>query len=340
MKRNWRIIGLITLMMFMAGMVFGCSGDSSSKDPSGGQQAGGDKTQLITIGTATVGGAWYPMGGALANVISNYVPNTKANATPTAATIENLSSLKAKTMEIGMCTADVPYKVYRGIGGMEKDENLRALVMTDPTLVGIIVKENSPYKKFTDLKGKRMGTGVAGSATYFIVEEILKAHDMTYDDVQPYQGGNAQQATALKDGNIDAFIMTIPKGGASPAVIELDTTCDIRFIPLDKEILQKINAEHPYYVVSEFPVGYIDGMTEPAPTLEIGTVMAIRADLSDDLVYQICKAMFEHKDELDAIQPQWKRTDKETAALNVPIPLHPGAEKYYNENGFAITLLP
>jgi TRAP transporter TAXI family solute receptor len=280
------------------------------------------------------------MGGALANVISNYVPNTKANATPTAATIENLSSIKAKTMEIGICTADVPYKVYRGIGGMEKDENLRALVMSDSTFVGIIVKAESPYQSFTDLKGKKVGTGVAGSATYFIVEEVLKAHGWTYDDVQPYQGGNAQQATALKDGNIEAFVMTIPKGGPSPAVIELATTCNIRFIPLSQEVLETINEANPYYLVSEIPVGYTESVKEPVPALEIGTVIAIRGDLPEDLVYQITKAMFEHKDELDAIQPQWKRTTKETAAVNVPMPLHPGAEKYYRENGFPISLIP
>lgn len=338
MKRNWRMIALMTFLVFMAGIAMGCGGSASS----GGEQpkTSEPKTQLITIGTATVGGAWYPMGGALANVISSYVPNTKATATPTAATIENLSSMKAKKMEIGICTADVPYQVYRGIKGMEKDENLRSLVMSDSTFVGIIVKKNSGINSFTDLKGKKMGTGIAGSATYFIVEEVLKGHGMTYDDVQPYKGGNAQQAQALKDGNIDAFIMTIPCGGASPAVVELATTADIKFIPIAKDVLEKINTANPYYTIGEIPVGYIKGLDKPVPTLSIGTVIAIRQDLPEDLVYNITKAMFEHKNELDAIQPQWKLTTKETAAKNIPMPLHPGAEKYYKEAGFPISILP
>lgn len=338
MKKSMKMISLLTLMVFIAVMAIGCGDSKTDTKATGTQDAG--KQQMISIGTATVGGAWYPMGGALANVLSNYIPNVKASATPTAATIENLAALKAKKMEIGICTADVPYKVYRGIKGMEKDENLRALVMSDSTFVGIIVKSNSDIKSFKDLKGRKVGTGVAGSATYFIVEEVLKAHGWTYDDVNAFKGGNAQQATALKDGNIEAFIMTIPFGGASPAVVELATTANVRFIPLEKEILEKINKENPYYVISEIPAGYIKGMDKPVPALSIGTVIAIRGDLTEDLVYQITKTMFEHKAELDAIQPQWKMTTKETAAKNIPMPLHPGAEKYYKEAGFPITNLP
>ncbi|HZK18584.1 MAG TPA: TAXI family TRAP transporter solute-binding subunit [Clostridia bacterium] len=336
MKKMTKLSALaVSLLFVLVIMLSGCGGSG------GGQDGGaGDGPTLITIGTATVGGAWYPMGGGLANVISNYVPNAKANAIPTGASIENLTSIENGDMEIGYATSDIPYMMYKGLGDFKENKSFSALAMNDLIYLALIVREDSPIQTFSDIKGKKLGTGVAGSSNYVIVEEVLKAHDMTYDDVKPYPSGVSQQAEALKDGNIDMFAYVVAGSmGAAPAIVELDTTAKIRFISLDKEVLEKIQSEKPYYLSKEIGPGWVKGLTENVNILGVGTAICVANDLPDDLVYEICKAMFEYKDELDAIHPQWEATHKDSVAADIPVPLHPGAEKYYNEIGAPVSVL-
>lgn len=335
MSRRFRIVAALWMGLWGITLLLGCQGSSTKSE-----STKSDSTKYMTIGTATVGGAWYSMGGALANVISKYLPNTKANAAPTGASIENLESIKNGKMEIGFATTDIPYSMYRGINNLAENRSFRALANNDLIYLAIIVTEKSPIKKFTDIKGKKLGTGVPGSSNYIIVEEVLKAHGMTYNDVKPFPAGVSQQATALKDGNVDMFAYVVAgTGGAAPAIVELTTTEKVRFIPLDRKILEKINKEKPYYLIRDIPVGWAKGIDKPVPALAVGTTICIKSDLPDDLVYQIAKIMFDHKSELDSIHPQWKMTTKETVATELPVPLHPGAEKYYKEIGAPISYL-
>lgn len=340
MKGKKMFIGSVLLIFVMVFALAGCSGGSDQgKQEDKTASGNSEKTTLITVGTATVGGAWYPMGGGLANLISAHVPNTKATATPSGASIENLNSIKNKKMEIGFATADIPYKMYRGIE-TDKNDSFRTMVMNDVTYLVLAVKSNSPIKKFEDIKGKTLGTGVPGSSTYEIVDTVLKAHGMTKDDVKLYPAGIAQQAEALKDGNIDMFACWIAgTGGAAPALVELATTADIRLIPLSDEIASKINSERPYFIKTQIAAGWLKGLSEPVTTLKAGTAICVSKDLPDDLVYNIVKAMFEFNNELVAVHPNWKYTNKESAAKDMPVPLHPGAEKYYKEIGAEMTYI-
>lgn len=348
------VIGL--LITVLALMMAGCSGGAingevtpaepnpsatdslSTADPN----ANAGNVALLSIGTSTIGGAWYPMGGALANVISSYVPNAKASATPSAATVENTQAVMNGIMEIGMATADIPYQVYHGEHEeIPQYEDFRTLTMFSNNIICMLVKDNSPIRSIEDIRGKKLGTGVAGSSAFIIAEKILNAYGIDVDkDLNLYQGGISQQAEALKDGNIDAFIMTFPQGGAAPGLVELDTTEKIRFINMDSEKLKEVNQSSPVFTIGEIPAGYVSSLTEPVNTLVIGCVFMVDASMDEELCYQITKAMFEHKDELDAIHSAWMETNEKTAAVNCPFPLHPGAERYYKEAGFDISVLP
>jgi uncharacterized protein len=320
-----RIVGLMIVLVFL--LFAFCAIAAPAK-------------KYITIGTATVGGAWYSMGGAMANVISNKMPDVKANATPTGASIENLENIKNGKMEIGFATTDIPYSMYRGINNFAVNKSFRALMNNDLIYLALIVTEKSPIKTFKDIKGKKLGTGVAGSSNYIIVEELLKAHGMSYKDVKPYPAGVSQQASALKDGNIDMFAYVVAgTGGAAPAIVELATTEKVRFIAVDNEILEKLHKERPYYLLRKIPVGWAKGIDKPILALAVGTTICVKSDLPDEFVYQIVKTLFENKGELDAIHPQWKMTTNESAATDLPVPLHPGAEKYYKEKKMPIEYL-
>lgn len=335
-KKMGKKIAILLIVSILIVSLIGCGGELADTE-NGGQERG---MTLLTIGTASVGGAFYPMGGALANLISNYVPSTKATATTSNGTLDNLASMKNGNFQFGFNLTDSPYQQYHGIEGQEKFDDVRSLVMIDQLYLPVIVAKNAPYETFADLKGSRIGTGLSGSGTYFIVEEILKAYGMSYDDVRPFQGGISEQATALKDGNLDAFIYSVGgRGGAAPGIIELVTTFDCKFLPIETDVLLQIQGEKPYYAADIIPKGWVDGLEEDIPALSLASVINITADVPDDVVYEITKAIFEHKEELESIHGQWKLITKETAAVGVPTPLHPGAEKYYNENGFPIMVL-
>ena len=121
-----------------------------------------DGTTYVGIGTATVGGAWYSMGGALANVLSKNMPNVKANAAPTGASIENLESIRQGKMEIGFATTDIPYSMYRGVNNLAENKSFRALLNNDLIYLAVIVLEKSPIKKFTGYQGQKAGDRRAG----------------------------------------------------------------------------------------------------------------------------------------------------------------------------------
>lgn len=328
---------LVVIMIAVLALALTGCGSQGTKAPESPGKA--EAPKMMTIGTATVGGAWYSMGGGLANLLNKHIPNIKTNAMQSGASIENLTSIKNGKMEIGFATADIPYRMYRG-QGIEENKSFKTLAMNDLIYLALIVKKDSPIKTFADIKGKKLGTGVPGSSTYIIIEQVLKAHGMTYDDVKPFPAGISQMTEALKDGNIDVFAnMVAGTGGAAPGVVDLATTTEIRFISVDDKVMDKLNSEQNYYLKRQIAPGWVKGLNEPVTALAVATAICVKADLPDDTVYDIVKAMFEHKGELDAVHPQWTTTTKDTVAKDIPVPLHPGAEKYYKEIGAPITFL-
>jgi TRAP transporter TAXI family solute receptor len=206
--------------------------------------------------------------------------------------------------------------------------------------MGIIVKANSGIKSLADLRGKKVGVSPNSSSLYATTEEVFKGYGMTFNDIRVYQGGVSQQAQMLKDGNIDAMTMTLPESAAAPGVVELATTEDIKIIPIEDTAMKIITAANPFYVKGAIPEKYVRGVDAPVQTIKIGCVFFTSTALSDDAVYQIVKGIFDNKAELEAASPAWVDTNKKTAAVNCPVPLHSGAEKYYRENGFPISFLP
>lgn len=340
MKR--RIMSVI-LALSMAMCLVSCNSNSPSPGASSSASGntGSTETRLLTIGTATTGGGWYPMGGALAKILTSYMPNANVTAIATNASLENLSSLESSKLEIGMANSDVVYQRLHAINGYEAYKaDLATLFMMDEIYVTVVVPSKSPCKTFQDLKGKKVGTGTAGSGFYYMVEAILNSYGWTYDDIIPYQASNGDQAEALKDGNIDAYCVLTPgKYGPSAGFVELMTTFDCRLLPFDDEQLESLPAEKPFYNASAIPAGWYDGLEEDVPTFSVNTQVCVRADMDEQTAYEITKAVFEHVDELAEIHPNWGGLTLDLGCTNMILPAHPGAEKYYTEQGKTVTYL-
>ncbi len=287
----------------------------------------------LSIGTAGTGGGLYPYGGAVANVISKYVPGVSASVEATGGSVENFKLLDKKKIAMATVAYDVVHEAffdYKNSKHFKDKVDVRALfnMYSQPTHVVTLV--NSEVKKIEDIKGKRIGVGSPGSGTEVKSRVILQALGISYKDFTPEFLSFAEAEEALQDNTIAAEFVGSPIPNSSIASLSL--THGIRLVPFSDSERDKIIKDYPYLTKSVIPGGAYKGVDTDTNTIAVQTVMICRTDIPDDVVYKLVKAVFEHKDELNEIHPSFKETTLENATP-VIIPVHPGAVKYYKEKG-------
>jgi uncharacterized protein len=194
-----------------------------------------------------------------------------------------------------------------------------------------MVAKNSDIKSVFDLKGKKVSVGAVASGTETTSKQLLAALDMTFDDIQPRRLGVGETAQAFQDRQIDAAIMAGSLGMAG--VIEVTSLNLVKFIPMPDEILAKLQAEYPYWMSIVIPAGYYEGQTEEIKQFGNWNYTIIHEDVPEDIVYNMVKALFENREELIMTKEQMSNMKMENIG-NISIPLHPGAKKYYIEQGY------
>jgi TRAP transporter TAXI family solute receptor len=287
----------------------------------------------MAIGTASTGGTWYPLGGGLANIINKNVKGYYAAAHPSGASIENIRAISKKQDAIALSMPDTAFQAYKGLEAFTNKpvKELRGLMSTYPIDIQFFTLAGSGIEKIGDLKGKKVAVGAPGSGTEAMARYVLNVYGLTYNDIDEQFLSATETTEALKDGNIDAGIVTL--GTPAPALIDLATQRDIRFLDIDPVTADKINKEFPAYFSTIIPAGTYKGQTQPHHTLSWMGIFVVHQDMSDQLAYDIVKAVFEHKEELYAIHAQFKGITPENAVKGMPIPFHPGAENYFREKG-------
>jgi len=292
-----------------------------------------DATTRLSIGTASTGGTWYPLGGAIASVITKYVKNTEATAYPSGASIENIRLLRKGQTDIVMLMPDSAYWAYTGTEQFSKDKpykELRAILALYPIFDQIVVLESSNIKTIADMKGKRIAVGAPGSGTEVMNRIILAEHGITYENCTPKYLSAPEAVEAQKDGNVDVIMYAL--GAPAPTIMDLMTVRKVRFIEIDPAMEKKINSKYPFYVPSQIKAGTYQGQSKPVRMLAWMGILAVDAKMKNELVYDILKAFWAHKDEIDKVHVQFKDITLNNA-VNVPIPLHEGAIKFYREKG-------
>jgi len=287
----------------------------------------------LSIATASTAGTWYPLGGAIANIITKNVKDTEATAYPAGASIENIRNLKKGQTDIVMLQPDVAYWAYTGTEQFAKDKpyiGLRAIMAMFPIVEQIIVPYDSPIKSVADIKGKRVGVGPPGSGNEVMNRLILAEYGVTYKDCEPKFLSVPEQVEALKDGNVDAIMFGV--GVPTPGVMDLQTQRKIRFLGIEPKMMKQINKKYPYYVPDEIAAGTYNNQTKPIPVLTWMGLLGVSANMSDQLVYDILKAFWDNKAVIDKIHVTYKEITLKKAVV-VPIPLHNGAVKFYKEKG-------
>jgi uncharacterized protein len=289
------------------------------------------------IATGGTGGTYYPLGGMLAQLISNKVVigNSKLSATAetAGASVGNAQLLGRKEIESAFVAADVLDQAYNGKAQFEGKplKNLRALGALYPEQVQLVTAAKSNIRTFADLKGKSVSSGSPGSGQWQLLGDLLESNGMTRKDIGEDLSSFAQSVDKIKDGNLVASLITA--GAPTSAISDLANGTEVRIVPLAGPAIEALKKKQPYYASVTLPANLYKGQTAPVETLAVMAIWATHADLSDEMAYAVTKALFENTDTLGQVHPKGKEISLKTALLSVSIPLHPGAQRYYREKG-------
>ena len=292
--------------------------------------------QQLSVATGGTGGVYYPMGGGLAEVINNHVEGYSATAEVTGASVENMGLVAKGDADLALGLADTVYQAQTGTGRFEGQQldMLRGVASMYANMVQIVTLEGSGITSLADLKGKRVSVGAPGSGTEVNANAILAANGISYDDIEEQRLNFNETADALANGDIDAGFWSV--GAPTSSILNLATTQSIVMIELsDAEIAAAQGAE-PLFARTTLAGGTYEGVADDTTVLGVPNVLVASSEMSDDLAYAITKAMFDNIDDLKAVHPAANQTTVDFTLSATPIPLHPGAIRYYEEIGASV----
>lgn len=299
-----------------------------------GQPASAAK-EFISIGTGGTGGVYYPYGGAMAEIWTQHVKDVQAVAEVTGASVENIKLAHKGETVVGLVMGDVAYEAYYGKGRFEgQPQKVAGMFVMYQNVYQVVTLKDSGITKLQDLKGKKVSVGSPGSGTEYMSNLVLHSVGVPYDSFDVRRLSFVENANALRDGTIDVGIWCV--GPPTSSIMDLATTHDIRMVPFSDQEIKKVTTEYPYYAPSTLPKGIYTGVEEDVPTVSVWNVVICSSDLSEDLVYNLVKAIYENQDYLVKVYPGAKDTTPENAVRFSPIPLHPGTVKYLKEKGLTI----
>jgi len=288
---------------------------------------------LITILTGSTSGIYYPLGTALSSIDAKVIPGANITVQATAGSVQNLRLLEANDGELAFTLGDCLADAWAGNKDAGFDvpfTKLRAIARIYPNFIQIVASSRSQIKTLADLKGKRVSVGAEGSGTALNAAVIFKAAGFTFNDLAMVdQTPFASSVRLVEQGSLDATLQSAGLGVES--IRHLLASGQSTLIPIPSDIVARIDSA--VYIAATIPAGTYDGQSGDVQTASVPNFLVTREGVSDDVAYQMTKSLFEHLDQLVQTQPAAKDIDVKKAATDLPIPLHPGAERYYREIG-------
>ncbi|WP_017939481.1 TAXI family TRAP transporter solute-binding subunit [Zestomonas thermotolerans] len=287
---------------------------------------------FINILTGGTSGVYYPIGVGLSQIYGQ-IDGARTSVQATKASVENLNLLQAGRGELAFSLGDSVEDAWNGVeevGFKAPLKKLRAIAGTYPNYIQIVASKESGIKTLADLKGKRISVGAPRSGTELNARAIFAAAGLSYDDMGrveylPY----AESVELIKNRQLDATLQSSGLGMA--AIRDLAATLPLNFVEVPAEVVAKIG--RPSYQPGVIPAGTYEGQDSDVPTVAITNILVTHEGVSDELAYQMTKLMFDNLPRLANAHAAAKDISLETATRNLPIPLHPGAERFYKEVG-------
>ena len=288
-----------------------------------------DNLVLATGGTA---GTYYPFGGAMAKIWNSKIKDMNVTAQTSGASAENVRLINKKEVELALVQSDTLDFAFNAKEAFKEPlKAMNAIAVLYPEIIQVVVGAASPIKSITDLKGKKVGVGAPGSGTEANFRQLLDAYGMKKEDVNAQFLSFSESAEAYKDKHIDAFIVTagIPNAG----IMDVATQSEIRILDIPADITAKLTQKYPFLAAAKVPANTYKGQTAEVSTVAVNAVLIAGSSLSETMVYNLTKALFENQAELASAHAKGKELNLEYAVKGVSIPFHPGAVKFYKEKG-------
>lgn len=295
----------------------GCGGDDQ-----------GAKKQFLNIATGGTAGTYYPIGGAFAEILNKEIPGMNASAQSTGATVANINMLKEGSVDLAIVQNDITYYAVNGTEMFEgkKVDNIRGIATLYPETCQFVTLESSGIKSISELKGKRVAVGAAGSGVEANVRQILAAYGIEYTDIEAQYLSFAEGANALKDGNVDVACLTA--GYPTASVQDIASQHKIRLLPVDGDKAEALIAKYPFYTKTVIPAGTYAGFDQEVPTVSVMAMLVCTDKVDDKLGGEIAKAIFNNLDRIQAAHSVGKLITKEGALKGISLPMNKGADDF------------
>jgi len=294
------------------------------------------QVKAISIATGGTGGVYYPLGGGLANVLSKTIPGLQATAEVTGGSVDNLKLINSGQSELAFVMADAALDALNGEDKFKGSKvPVRTLMVLYPNQMHVVTIEGTGIDKLGDLKGKRVSTGSPGSATEVMAFRVIEAAGLDKDkDMKRERLGVAESVNAIKDRKIDAFFWV--GGLPTAAVTDLAATPGVKMKMIDhSEVVDKMNAKYgKLYAASVIKAGVYPSQDKDNKNTVVWNILVANANMPDEMAYNVVKTMIEKKADLVAVHQEAKSFSLENQIKsNSSVPWHPGAVKYFTEQG-------
>ncbi len=319
-----KTLAFLVVVVMVAGLIAGCGGGAKEQPKPAAQK-------FINIATGGTAGTYFPLGGAMAEIINKNVPGANASAQSTGASVANVNMLKDGKVDLALIQNDIAYYAVNGTE-MFKDkkvDNFKGIATLYPETIQIVALEKAGIKSIADLKGKRVAVGARGSGTEANARQILEQYGITYNDIKVQYLSFGEAASGLKDGNVDVAFVTA--GHPTAAIQDIAVQNKIVLVPIEAAQADSLIKKYPFYTKVKIPANTYQGQAAEADAVAVQAMLVVADKMDADTVYAITKAIYGNLDRIKAAHAVGKGITKATAQDGMSIKLHAGAEKFFKE---------
>ena len=315
-----RVLAAGAVLAAMVVFFTGCNGNSDVEGK-----------KFLNIGTGGTAGTYYPIGGAMAEILNKEIPGMSASAQSTGASVANVNMLGDGTIDLATVQNDIAYYAAHGTEMFvdKKVDGLKGVASLYPETCQFVTLKSSGIKSLSELKGKRIAVGAVGSGVEANVRQILAVYGISYDDIDAQYLSFAEGASALKDGNVDVAVLTA--GYPTASVQDIAAQNPVRLLPVEDKIADDLIAQYPFYTKTVIPGGTYAGFDEAVPSVSVMAMLVAGPTVNEELGYKVTKAIFSHLDRLQAAHAVGKQITRDSVKAGMSLPMNEGAEKYFNE---------
>lgn len=314
-----------TIALLVAGLLAGCSKSDEAAEADNRDRL---DARMVTIATGGASGPYNIIATTLAEVF-NRTHGVNSRTQTTGASVENMNLLAQEKVEMAFVMSDVLSDALAGTNSFrEPIENVQQVAALYPNYVQVVTSKRTGIKTLDDLRGKRVAVGAQNSGVEVNARNLLNGHGITYNDIRVDYLGYAEAADALRAGRLDAAFLT--SGMPNASLMELAQSFDLQLVAIEREKVEAIAQDQSYFVSLEIPAGTY-GNEEVIPTAAIMNALVVRADLSESDVYHLTKTFFDSLPQLLTSHQAVRDVSLENAQQGLVAPLHPGAQRYYDE---------